>query len=108
MHTSAKIDIVREKITIFSKISIESKDRQLIVNATKNLVDEYQDVIVFAQKIENVFSYQLLFHLILCTFGLCFVGYTFVMVSKIQLYKYIFLNIILLAVISCNFYHLCA
>ena len=81
MHASAKINIVREKITMFSKFSVESADRKLIANLKKNLVDEYQDVIVFTQKIENVFSYLLLLHLILCTFVLCFLGFTFVVVS---------------------------
>lgn len=89
--------MVQEEIVRFSKIVSLSEEKNVRMSATKNLVEMYQKTIEFTQKIEYIYSYQLLVQVILSTLEICATGFTFITVSnniiRIELiFHSIFLN----------------
>ena len=75
--------MVRGEIARFSKIASLSEEKKVRKSATKNLVERYQKAIEFTQKIEYIYSYQLLVQVILSCLEICATGFTFITVSNI-------------------------
>ena len=73
----------------FSKIVGLSEEKQIRISATKNLVEKYQNVIEFMEKIEHIYFYELLITITLSTSAICSIGFSVITVSKKFKKKYV-------------------
>ena len=81
LHAGAKIDMINEEIINFSKISRENNDKKLMLQTTKNVMNKYKNLVNYCQKIEEIYSDQLLITVMGNILAVCFSGYMIIIVS---------------------------
>ncbi|XP_033211850.1 odorant receptor 82a-like [Belonocnema kinseyi] len=78
LHTSTKIEIVRLELKRFVEDKLKSQNKSLASNtknAAKLLIDKHQNMIDFAEKINQVYSNNVLVHFTFCMIQISFTSY---------------------------------
>lgn len=79
LHTGGQIDILCDAL---GEISPGKNDHRLAVAITKELIGKHQKIIIFSNKIEQIFCYIALIQFMSSTLVTCCLGFMIVTVSK--------------------------